>query len=405
MTLFTPPEPEAAPQHRANPECATKYDYIDAVRGWAILLVISHHVAEPFLELPYPIKKLTNFGWHGVQLFFLASAMTLMMSWSRQSNSFPLAARNFFIRRFLRIAPMYYIGALIYYIAMPPDTGFDLGQLLRSFLFVNAWHPQWLPTTPGWVVVPGGWSIGVEFTFYALFPILAVVLTTLSRALLFAAAALVVAYFANQFGTVWYRDSGSTAVRNFLYFWFPNQAFVFALGIALYHFVMRTRLRIASKPVTYLLFAVVAAVCVVVAEHPSALRILSPLNESSTLLVAVLCFMVFIVVLAKGAKTVIAGAWMRRLGVYSFSAYVVHFLFVKFIPIWSNGLIDLQATGYMAMVMCLLLWVPTMICTVATAALAHKTIEQPGMNLARRLTARRRGTMGEASAPAPIQAN
>ena len=91
-----------------------KKNYIDAVRGWAILMVITTHVGDRFPELPYPIKKLTNFGWHGVQLFFLASAVTLLMSWHRQNTPNLASVRSCFIRRFLRIAPMYYAGALIY---------------------------------------------------------------------------------------------------------------------------------------------------------------------------------------------------------------------------------------------------------------------------------------------------
>ena len=51
------------------------------VRGYAILLVITCHETYWFPELPYPVHRVTVLGWHGVQLFFLASAVTLMMSW------------------------------------------------------------------------------------------------------------------------------------------------------------------------------------------------------------------------------------------------------------------------------------------------------------------------------------
>jgi len=151
--------------HETSAPDAGKEAYIDAVRGWAILLVIISHVGGMFPEMPYPAKKLTNFGWHGVQMFFLASAVTLLMSWNRQSRRGLGAVRSFFVRRFLRIAPMYYMGALIYYVAEPPASDFDIAQMLRSFSFVNAWHPDWIPTTSGWMVVPGGWSIGGRIHF------------------------------------------------------------------------------------------------------------------------------------------------------------------------------------------------------------------------------------------------
>src|ERR1700749_4071032 len=59
----------------------TKYGYIDALRGYAVLLVITAHAGGMFPLLPYPLKSLTNFGVHGVQLFFLMSCVTLMLSW------------------------------------------------------------------------------------------------------------------------------------------------------------------------------------------------------------------------------------------------------------------------------------------------------------------------------------
>jgi len=362
-----------------------KHDYIDAVRGWAILLVITSHVGWRFGELPFPVQKLTYSGAHGVQMFFMASAVTLMMSWQRQKETGWTATRHFFIRRYLRIAPMYYIGALFYFIAEPPDSGFDLMQMLRSFLFVNSWHPQWIPTTPGWTVVPGGWSIGVEFTFYALFPILATLLITLPRALLFAVATLVLAVVTNEFGSIWLKEYGEIAVSRFLYFWFPNQAPIFAFGIILYHLLARAPLAvwIGAQSLTYGTLAVIILACVYSAEHPT-----SPFIFMPSVYINALLFMAFIFVLAKGTPTIFTHPWMRRLGTISFSAYLLHFFFVFRIPGWTGGLIDTKATGFAAIGMCALLWITTMISTVATATLAHILIEQPGINLARRLTSR-----------------
>src|SRR3954449_11320868 len=90
-------------------------EYINSLRGWAILLVIGCHVGGCFPEMPYPIKKLTNFGWHGVQLFFIASALTLIMSWHRTDAAFCSKSIKFLIRRYFRIAPMYYFGVILYY--------------------------------------------------------------------------------------------------------------------------------------------------------------------------------------------------------------------------------------------------------------------------------------------------
>ena len=378
---------------------AEKLDYIDAVRGWAILLVITSHVGGRFSQMPYPIKKLTNFGWHGVQLFFLASAVTLMMSWSRQKSQPLLITRHFFIRRFLRISPMYYAGALIYYFAEPPAAGFDLSQLLRSLFFVNAWHPTWLPTTPGWIVVPGGWSVGVEFTFYLIFPLLAMFLTTIRRAILFTTATIVFAIVINRYAaTEWFVNYDRVYLENFLYYWFPNQAPVFGLGIILYHVLRMSRYKICNPVIIYAILAITGLVCILAAERPTSSTSFSYSTVAPTIFIATICFMCFIFVMDKGSPTIFVHKWIRMLGVLSFSCYILHFLFVSYIPFWFDVLIDVKATGLRAVLTAALLWMVTMACTVAAAAITHRLVEQPGISLARRFTSSRKSSIANLAA-------
>ena len=129
-----------------------------------------------------------------LQLFFLASAVTLMMSWSHEKNrNGCVDVVGFILRRFFRIAPAYYLMSVLYFFLEPPRRGFDPIQALATYLFINAWHPALMGVVADtWSVVPGGWSIGVEFTFYAAFPILACGMTSLCRAIGLLFAALVV---------------------------------------------------------------------------------------------------------------------------------------------------------------------------------------------------------------------
>ena len=123
----------APPQH-------AKYPFIDALRGYAVLMVITCHTGGMFPELPYPLKKLTNFGSHGVQLFFLMSCVTLMLSWLSDEAKGRAGVASFWTRRLFRIAPLYYLAGAFYFLIEPPASGFDLTQLLASLSFVNAWH-------------------------------------------------------------------------------------------------------------------------------------------------------------------------------------------------------------------------------------------------------------------------
>jgi peptidoglycan/LPS O-acetylase OafA/YrhL len=81
------------------------YDYIDALRGYAILMVLGVHSSQYFTDLSPITKAIADQGARGVQLFFVASAMTLSMSWQARNDG----TVAFYIRRFFRIAPMFYL--------------------------------------------------------------------------------------------------------------------------------------------------------------------------------------------------------------------------------------------------------------------------------------------------------
>lgn len=58
--------------------------WIDALRGLAILMVLANHVALVVPGLSAPLEMLARFGQMGVQLFFVASAYTLCLSWQQR---------------------------------------------------------------------------------------------------------------------------------------------------------------------------------------------------------------------------------------------------------------------------------------------------------------------------------
>jgi len=91
---------------------------IDALRGYAILMVIGVHTLPFVPALAWPAKRLLLLGVYGVQLFFLASAVTLMMSWSRSKQALPAGCRTFYLHRVLRIAPLYFLAIAFYW---PPN--------------------------------------------------------------------------------------------------------------------------------------------------------------------------------------------------------------------------------------------------------------------------------------------
>ena len=361
--------------------------YIDCVRGYAILLVLAAHVTYAFIELPYPVKRLTSSGWFGVQMFFLASALTLMMSWHAELQKHGIVSiRGFFIRRFMRIAPAYYAAGLLYFLLIPPQSGFDSGQALKALLFVNAWNPDWTSTTGRWIVVPGGWSISVEFSFYLVFPCLALIVTNLRRALLSLLASLALGAAANlvawKLYQIWFNQ---VSVQNFLFFWFPNQMSVFMAGFVFYfllrdHGAMSVWVRgfFARHAQSLSLAAVAgfAALAYIPQGHYLGDRPWIPAGQA-------ICvpFMVFILAISCG-RSMFVNKIAALLGTVSFSAYLIHFAILHILMQFPESF-HLKQTGFAAIAAFLFLYGVTVVLTFGIALVSYTWIEQPMIALAR----------------------
>jgi peptidoglycan/LPS O-acetylase OafA/YrhL len=168
---------------------------LDGVRGLAILLVFVHNVAGPNGPARGVGLKLfdvaTNIGWIGVQLFFVLSGF-LITGILLDTKGAPGAWRAFYMRRVLRIFPLYYAALLVAFAVMP----FILGHPVRAashagwyFAYLQNWSPA-IVTQEGAGKLVHFWSLAVEEQFYLVWPI--VVLALGPRAFLSLALSLVV---------------------------------------------------------------------------------------------------------------------------------------------------------------------------------------------------------------------
>lgn len=166
-------------------EAAPKFVQIDSLRGIAALLVILVH-ANSFGDVehfPAFLGKFISQGARGVQLFYIISAFTLFYTFDLRKQD-PHLFRNFLIRRFSRIAPLYYL-AIVGYLVLRfygwawKEVPFpSFWNVMSNLLFLHGFSPFWIND-----VVPGGWSVGVEFPFYMILPILYYRIKSMSDAL------------------------------------------------------------------------------------------------------------------------------------------------------------------------------------------------------------------------------
>ncbi len=90
---------------------------LDAGRAIAVVGVVAVHLSFQFPNLPHSVALIARMGQYGVQLFFVISAITIFMTLEADRERF-CAARHitlrFYIKRFFRIAPLYYVAIAIY---------------------------------------------------------------------------------------------------------------------------------------------------------------------------------------------------------------------------------------------------------------------------------------------------
>ncbi len=358
---------------------------VDALRGYAILLVIAVHSIGYVNELVWPAKRVLTFGFYGVQLFFMASAMTLLMSWHRSHDPFGKRALKFLIRRFFRIAPLYYLAIPFYWFAYSVNSSeFSLELLFATMFFYNAWSPHLIPTVPGWTPVPGGWSISVEFCFYFVFPILASSVTSLKRALVLFFIAFAIMLVASTGGAQLYPHLSIEERSNFLYFWPPNQLVVFSLGFLLYHLVKNVSVRqwllrselssnSASIAICLLLFAMSFGGLRKFFDWTSFLP--------PTHLLASLLFLPWAVVLVTKPHTLVVNFMIVSLGKVSFSAYVLHFAVLKLTSELVKHVWPLSMEGIYSIPYYLILLVVACVTTWCIAMVTHRYVEQTFINV------------------------
>jgi len=184
-----------------------------------------------------------------------------MLSFSYRSAYERTPIKNYFIRRFFRIAPLYYL-AIVYYLwqdGFGPrhwlgDAKFiSAANIVSNFSFLHGFNPYWITS-----IVPGGWSIAVEVMFYFLLPFLFAKIKSIGDAFTFTIITLVfkaaLLYVLQSHSLI----SAGDLWQEYLFLYFPNQLPVFALGILLY-FIIRDKDRLTLSP-KHLFFGFVIAV-------------------------------------------------------------------------------------------------------------------------------------------------
>ncbi|MBR3991593.1 MAG: acyltransferase [Clostridia bacterium] len=119
-----------------------KYASLQVLRGIAAVMIVIGHATE----------TLGKRCGAGVEMFFIISGFVMMYSTEKGLDSF-------FLRRAVRLVPLYWIVTGAFVVLVRPDT-FTPAYFLRSLFFIE------YRTMP---ILSVGWTLNVEVRFYILF--------------------------------------------------------------------------------------------------------------------------------------------------------------------------------------------------------------------------------------------
>jgi peptidoglycan/LPS O-acetylase OafA/YrhL len=179
---------------------------LDGVRGLAILLVMLLHLwtIPSVTRLDWALFYGTNLGWFGVDLFFVLSGY-LITGILLDAKGAERYFRNFYVRRVLRIFPLYYVIliASLYVLPqlLPPEKALRFGSIAGDAPYYWLYLSNFAMARAGYArhgVLDVTWSLAIEEQFYLVWP--ALVFLCSRRALVRIAAGLGVASLALRIG-------------------------------------------------------------------------------------------------------------------------------------------------------------------------------------------------------------
>jgi peptidoglycan/LPS O-acetylase OafA/YrhL len=158
---------------------------LNGIRFLAAFMVLLDHL-ELFkgyfgLKTNWSAGYSAHLGSSGVTIFFVLSGFLITFLLLKEKEHGTIDVKKFYIRRALRIWPVYYLIILISFFAVPhirfllvPNYGEELGSLFFPSLFTYSL----LLANVGFVYLPTVafanilWSVAVEEQFYAIWPLL-----------------------------------------------------------------------------------------------------------------------------------------------------------------------------------------------------------------------------------------
>jgi peptidoglycan/LPS O-acetylase OafA/YrhL len=359
-----------------------RLDGIESLRSYAaIAIILFHLVGSGGATLSNSLSFIGSHFGFGVPLFFVLSGFSMAYGYFGKLDS-ELAIRHYFLRRFTRIAPFFYVMIVFQLLVLYFVSGITyspLDVLLHAIFAFNV-VPH---LTEG--IVPASWTIGVEMIFYALFPLLLLICTSAFRSFFVVLIATAVATKFNMDMKAFESQLPSFVYHNFVVN-FPY----FLWGVLSFHVQQLIVSKIGQGAHRYLCWALLFGSFwgLHYLYGNTALFMFFTLSGLRTAWDTLwsIPFSVICLAMALHPSRIISNSVTQYLGKISFSLYLVHptvlyALGTQGFYVWVYSFFPHSLTAGYAASAAISLAIIT-----AISSVTYRFIEVPGMNWGKRMT-------------------
>jgi peptidoglycan/LPS O-acetylase OafA/YrhL len=286
-----------------------KYYLLDGVRGIAALFVVTRHTPDIWGRLDFVESYLA------VDLFFALSGFVIAKSYEAKLSSGHLSITDFLKKRFIRLYPLYFLGAVLMsflYAAIPIFSMVSMGRSASWLDYVSLFLMLPNVSTSQLFPINGpAWSLFLELVVNEIFALLLVTKKVRRpiEVILVVASGVLLVVSANTFGAL---EDGYTWNRAGV--GFVRTVYSFYMGVFAYR-LSQTTLAVPSIPSVVALLFIAGVLAFPVPE--AARRYYDCL-----FVLAIFPVLVYVASFATPSKAEIRV--LRFLGVISYPIYILH---------------------------------------------------------------------------------
>lgn len=326
-----------------------RYENLDGLKVVAAFGIVAMHVSSN-MGHPLTSEIATNIigsMTHFVKLFLILSGFGMCCGYYERFKSGKVDLEKFYIRRFAKNLPFFSLLVCI-------DTLFSIKTVLWRDVFASLTMAFNLMPSHDMSVIGVGWTLGVIFVFYFMFPFYVFLLSTKRRAWF----TVIICFVLNWCCCNYYESAGKTDGANFLFL-----SVYFVIGGVLYLYKDYIQEKVSGIP-TFVVLLVTAVITMA--------WYLIPANEFSLIFTVktIILFVIWMVFAISQPMKLLGNSVTKTLSQVSLEVYLSHMMIFRIVE--KVGIVDRINNRNIAYIVELFL---TVALTIAFAVTAKKVID------------------------------